>query len=238
MSRQKNKNKMNHWAMISVGANYGRGIGEIVNRRATYLGASTTTQTFLRTVRPFGNAMIENITATLSHVNKTVWMLDNNQRGHPLKFQRFGSSNNFVKVTSRTSKQCNISSTDLGEEDTKHCVLTYVDQHIVNPVNFPVFELEVLDMNVLGHVHSALTRNNVLHESPIKIDITGNRVDIYLKLIDIASTINKTIKPLLTGYNATTKKYKTWKSQPDRYCSVQRRAITKHLHCLKMHLLY
>ena len=176
MSRQKNKNKMKHWAMISAGANYGRGIGEIVNRRATYLGASTTTQTFLRTVRPFGNAMIENITATLSHVNKTVWMLDNNQRGHPLKFQRFGSSNNFVKVTGRTSKQCNLSSTDLGEEDTKHCVLTYVDQDIANPVNFPVFELEVTDINNLGHIHSALTRQNALCESPIKMDITGNKV--------------------------------------------------------------
>ena len=42
-SRQKNPQKMKHWAMISAGANYGRGIGEIVNRRATYLGASTNT---------------------------------------------------------------------------------------------------------------------------------------------------------------------------------------------------
>ena len=47
MSRQTNPHKMKHWAMISAGPNYGMGIGEIVNRRATYLGASTTTQTFL-----------------------------------------------------------------------------------------------------------------------------------------------------------------------------------------------
>ena len=105
MSRQKNNHKMKHWAMISAGANYGRGIGEIVNRRATYLGASTTTQTFLRTVRPFGDAMIANVTKILEQVDKTVWMLDNNQRSHPLKFQRFGSSNNFVQVTGRTSRQ-------------------------------------------------------------------------------------------------------------------------------------
>ena len=103
MSRQRNAKRMKHWAMISAAANYGRGIGEIVNRRATYLGASTTTQTFLRSVKPYGSTMIDNITSKLSQVNKTVWMLDNNQRGHPLKFQRFGSSNNFVKVTGRTS---------------------------------------------------------------------------------------------------------------------------------------
>ena len=31
MSRQNNPQKMKHWAMISDGANYGRGIGDIVN---------------------------------------------------------------------------------------------------------------------------------------------------------------------------------------------------------------
>ena len=35
MARQKNPQKMKHWAMISAGANYGRGIGEIVNRRVS-----------------------------------------------------------------------------------------------------------------------------------------------------------------------------------------------------------
>ena len=59
---------MKHWAMISSGANYGRGIGEIVNRRATYLGASTTTKTFIRVVKPFGDDMKNKITLRLSHV--------------------------------------------------------------------------------------------------------------------------------------------------------------------------
>ena len=104
MARQRNPHKMKYWAMISSGANYGREIGEIGNCRATYLGASTTTKTFIRIVKPFGDAMIKNITSKLSHVNRTVWMLDNNQRGHPRKFQCFGSSNKFVKVTGRTLK--------------------------------------------------------------------------------------------------------------------------------------
>ena len=45
MARQRNNKVMVSWAMISAGANYGRGIGEIVNRRATFLGASSTTRT-------------------------------------------------------------------------------------------------------------------------------------------------------------------------------------------------
>ena len=72
-------------------------------------------------------------------------MLDNKQREQLLKFRCFRSSNNFVKVTGRTSKECTVSLTNLGEEDNKHCVLTYVDQDIVNPVHFPVFEQEVTD---------------------------------------------------------------------------------------------
>ena len=72
-------------------------------------------------------------------------MLDNNQRGHLLKFQRVGSFNNLVKATGRTSKQCTECKTDIGKEDTKHSVLTYVDQVIVNQVNFPVFKKEVVD---------------------------------------------------------------------------------------------
>ena len=66
----------------------------------------------------------------------------------------------------------------------------------------------------------------MLYESHINMEIVG----IYLYLINIASTINNTIKQLLTGYNATTKKYKTWKNQPDRYCNMHMRAITKNLH--------
>ena len=60
---------------------------EIVNKRVTYLGASTTTQTFLRVVKPFGTTMISKDINTLRNIHKTVWMLDNSQRGHPLKFK-------------------------------------------------------------------------------------------------------------------------------------------------------
>ena len=137
---------MTSWAMIAAGANYGRGIGDIVNRRATFLGASTTTQTFLRKVSLYGKSMEDAITVTLSTVNKTVWTLDNNQLGHPLKHQRFGSSNDFVKVTGRTCRQCIENVIDIGEENAKRSIITYIDQSVVNPIGFSVFERDVPDM--------------------------------------------------------------------------------------------
>ena len=87
MARQRNNNMMFFWAMISSGANYGRGIGEIVNMIATYLGTSLTTQTCLRIVKPFGDSMLENVGRCFSKIDKAVWILENNQRGHMLKYQ-------------------------------------------------------------------------------------------------------------------------------------------------------
>ena len=84
MARQRNNKVMTSWTMISAGTNYGRGIGDIVNRRATFLGASTTTRTFLRKVTPYGKSMENNVTMALSCIHKTVWTLDNNQNGNPL----------------------------------------------------------------------------------------------------------------------------------------------------------
>ena len=85
MARKRNNKVMVCWAVISAWANYGRGIGEIVNRRATYLGDYATTKIFLRTVKPLADDMLSSIHVCLSTVNKTAWNLENNQRGHPLE---------------------------------------------------------------------------------------------------------------------------------------------------------
>lgn len=107
--------------MIFSGANCGRGIGEIVNRRATYLGASTTTQTLHGTGKPNNNAMIDTVTKTLRHKHKTVWMLDNSQCGHQLKSQSPGSSNNFVKAMGRASRIYALCETD-EDEIERDCI--------------------------------------------------------------------------------------------------------------------
>lgn len=208
MARQQNNKVMICWAIISSGANYGRGIGKIVNRRATYIGASATTQTFLRTVKPSGDSMLQNVAKCLSKVDKTVWTLDNNQIGHPLKYQRYGSSNNFVKVTGRTNMKCNRCIVNIGDENEKRVPISYVDQLIVNSVKFPVFEKEVPDITNVHLVLKCLLRQNKYDGVSVKIDMTGDRVHIYQNIISIANTITQTISLLLIGYNKTTDKYK------------------------------
>ena len=49
-----------------------------------------------------------NITESLSKKNHFVIVLDNNQKGNSKKYQRNGSSNDFVKVTGRFFKECNL----------------------------------------------------------------------------------------------------------------------------------
>lgn len=88
--------------------------------------------------------------------------------------------------------------TDLIEEDGKHSVLTYVDQVIANPVNFPVFENEVADKLNIAEIHRCLVRCSLVCQSNTKIDIICNRVRIYLFLTDMVSAIRHTIAPLLT----------------------------------------
>ena len=150
--------------------------------------------------------------------------MDNSQRGHPLKFQRFGSSNTFVKVTGRTSHKCTECEIDFGEENTKHCVLTYVDQKIPNPIHFPNFELEISDNGTSVEIHNCMLKSSptVTYQSSIKIDITGTRVSNYIRVHSIASTITETLVPLLTGYNIITKAYKSWKNQPVAYITPNR----------------
>ena len=132
-------------------------------------------------------------------------MLDNNHRGHPLKFQHFRSSNHFMKVTGKTSRKFTVCETDLGEENSKHCILTYVDQSILNPVNLPNFGSEISNIDSSEEVDICLIRGISNCASTTKVDINGGRVSNYIRVHIIASTIKETLIPLLTAYNKTTK---------------------------------
>ena len=55
----------------------------------------------LRNVRTFGNNMLHSAETALYQSKHAITTLDNNQKGHPSKFQRFGSSHAFVKATKR-----------------------------------------------------------------------------------------------------------------------------------------
>ena len=102
--------------------------------------------------------ILSSIESCLSTVDKTVWTSDNNQRGHLLKYQSFGRSNTFVKVTGRTCYKCITCNDNIGNENKKRVPLTYVSQSIVNPINSSIFENDVQDMMVVAQVKNSVLR--------------------------------------------------------------------------------
>ena len=161
--------------------------------------------------------MLENVGRCLPKIDKTVCTLENNKKGHPLKYQRYGSSNNFIKVTGRTSMKCIRCTDKIGEENEKRAPISYIDQLIVNPVSFPIFEKKVSDMTKVDLVLQCLLRQNKFVGLAVKIDMTGKRVQLYNNLISVENSVSQTIAPLLTGYNKTKDTYKVWKMQPAIY---------------------
>ena len=222
---------MINWAVVSAGANYGRGSGDMVSRRATYLGASSTIRSFLRFVKPHATDMLDNVQKRLSQLQKTVWTLDNNQKGHPMKFQRYGSSNCFAKVTGRTVRNAILCNEDVGEENSKRVAITYVDQSIINPFSFPYLESEIKDDADTKQVLRCMLRNNMQEIPTVKLDITGKRVETYCDLVNMVDKLKFIILPFLTGYNNTKKVYKKWSLQPtEHYTDLRKQIVLRCYH--------
>ena len=89
----------------------------------------------------------------------------------------------------------------------------------MNPLNFPVFEEELAEMNDASKINDCLLRRNSFQGNAVQLDLTGKRVCIYNSLVSVSSTIKCVILPLLSGYVSTTEKYKRWKLQPTNHYS-------------------
>ena len=167
-------------------------------------------KTFLRTVQPYGNAMLNKIQSMLSSMNHTCVTLDNNQKGHPLKYQRFGSSNQFVKVTARMICECVCCETII----SGHVPLTYVNQVIPSPVGLPTFS----SLNIHRISNEFITEISDASNANIdqEIDFSGQRVNSYISMVNIAVNLCSQMQ-FLTGYNNKTELYKYWTHQPDQF---------------------
>ena len=130
--------------------------------------------------------------------------------GHPLKHQKFGNSNDFVKVIGRTCREGIQNRIHIGDENEKRVTITYIDQAVVNPIGFSIFEREVTDMVNFGSIRDSLLRQNLYTSTAVNVDMTSVRVANYNELAHIVSVLTKTIKPFLTGYIKTSKKSKVW----------------------------
>ena len=61
----------------------------------------------------------------------------------------------------------------------------------------------------------------------MKLNAAGNRVNIYNNLISVVNTIECTLLPMLSGYNATNKSFKRWNCQPEDHFTNLRMKVMK-----------
>ena len=97
--RVANNQKLIHWAICQTAAGYAVGSNISTSLSLSYFGATATYKSFLRRTKIPRDSFITNIKQLYQKQLKSCCMLDNNQKGHPIQFQRYGSSNKFVKVT-------------------------------------------------------------------------------------------------------------------------------------------
>ena len=172
LSRTKNCHNCTHWALISRGADYGRGITQYSHSSSIYFGDSVAYNTFIVATDKYRVKMIEQIKKVLSRENIFVATMDNNERGYPIKFPRSGSNNKFVKVTGRTFVEAAKTKYNLSEEyKTK---VTYTDQKIISAYKMPHFE-NLINDGTIDYGQMVLTLENPasVTNDRKEVDVTG-----------------------------------------------------------------
>ena len=234
LTRLRNPQSCIHYAIVSAAALYSKGCGDNIQRRFTYSGVSATVKTFLKRVRPYGDNMLQSAASELYKSKVTIATLDNNQKGHPNKFQRFGSSNKFVKVTARYFRQYSPYISN-NEPTNKKVTITYVKQNIPSPDQMAPFEV-VFDNEEVGYsmianiVNGQSISNSVAYSN---IDFTGKRVKSYARIVDICDEVQFGVRCFLTGYNRSNQDYKYWNNMPSRYQTQLRNDIVLQMNTLK-----
>jgi hypothetical protein len=84
---------------------YGKGHGRSIVNTLSFCGHSISIQMLMNNTKKRRDEMPEKIHLLLRDKDGFVCALDNNQKGHPLKYQRNGTSNKFVKVTGTYIKE-------------------------------------------------------------------------------------------------------------------------------------
>ena len=238
LSRIRNSQNCINYAIVSAAALYSKGCGDNIQKRSTYSGTSATVKTFLKHVCPYGDNMLQSAASVLYKNKYSVAVLDNNQKGHPSKFQRFGSSNKFVKVTARYFREFSPYITSMNTTN-KHTTVTYVNQQIPSPDPMLPFEKlyhnEKLKFNLLTNI--ILNHNIDNDNSTATIDFSGKRVEAYANIINICDEVQFGLRRYLTGYNKSNRTFKYWPHLPQQYQTIQRDRIVKLVNGTKQSVL-
>lgn len=188
---------------------------------------------------------------TLLNESKIVCCIDNNQKGNNLKYQQYGSSNNYIKVTGSVIikyKYC--------EEPVKaieaFAAVTFVNQDIPSPYLFPHFDklnmspdgtIIAMDLfKVITDLTQSKQKDRTCCIYPTvdneTVDVTGNRVRLYFDIIKIVQLMNLLRKTASGCYVLNTNKFKFVKYSKDEWMSNNRlKLFLIYIHNLKNSLL-
>ena len=213
LSRVRKNHLFPFFSCIGAAATYANSTSETSRRISTFFGHICSPTTLTNKCKAFANLddLFRNIHLSLSTqlvryrdeashgepvvVYFFIGVFDNAQKNIPFKFQRFGATSNFVKVTARMFLQLWQGPWHDIVLPNKKVPLTYVDQAIPSPICMPPFELlscptETLLLgesirSCLDHFVHAASPNST---APL-IDFSGLRVWGYLRHVEIASEL-------------------------------------------------
>ena len=192
------------WATINTCSMYGRGEGRHRTQTSSFFGLGCTLNTLMKNTKSLRDNSNSNIHLRLRSEKKIVCCLDNNQKGNKLKYQRFGKSNKFVKVTGSVIIQYNYCHPII-ESVSSNVIITYVDQVFPSPYMMPHFEklthcdtdisIETSQLYaVLCDMKQTTKNNRKLEIYPSleneQVDFTGKRVCAYMSILEILQSLN------------------------------------------------
>ena len=192
--------------MASTVSSYAR--GETRSEHNSFFGNCTSINTLLQNTKEWRNDMNEAIFLRLENKSKIVTCLDNNQKGYNVKYQRFGKSNRFVKVTGCVIKKYYYSTLE-DNEICQHVSITYFNQAIPSAHDMPHFEkISILrTCDTFMSLEDLFQANETLHHTNIfptitneKVDFTGKRVNEYKKLCVLFFNVNMLRQSLAGNY--------------------------------------
>ena len=237
--RVANNQKLIHWEIFHTAAGYAVGSNISTSLSLSYFGATATYKSFLRRTKIPRDSFITNIKQLYQKQLKSCCMLDNNQKGHPMQFQRYGSSNKFVKVTGIAMREYIHHAYDKTQKyDLQGKVkITYVQQPIPSPLGMLQYDTIFDTKDRLPLIFLKIFENTqTLPVYSQDVDFTGYSCKRYSDVIKVVDTLN-TMKKCLTGYVITTSEFKFPALHPDKFKSELRNTITKKVHHVRNTLL-
>ena len=212
-ARVRNSTLFTWLSFIGAALSYGRNSRAVAMRPSIFFGHSGSTRSFFRKIEAFSEPkwyqqqVHKSLSSELFNIHFTdgtqiecivhFLVFDNTQRNFRLKFQRGGRTSIFIKLTSRAFLKVWVGSWGtIAIPIPKYIssTITYVDQAVVSPMGMPPYEL-LRDMGdaevktiLLSPHHTCMSMFETTTPPPI-VDISGERVQVYMQLLKIADNL-------------------------------------------------